>query len=181
MKTLIISLLLAGALPFSLYAEKKTNLVKIQSGEMFSDVAADVAQALSEENTGGNAASLKVTWSNADGSCGVYNPALKDWSAANTLVISIYYPGKDLAKLSLVVAPKDLKGKSRYEARSDSSYMVKPGQNTIKIPLGDLVTNGGQPLDLKEVQQFYFTADPKIVGSEKSFVLFFQELYLLFP
>lgn len=181
MKKLIVFLVAALVLPIALHAEKKTNLVKLQSGETFSDVSKDVTQALSEENAGGNTASLKVSWSNAEGSCGMYNPALKDWSAASTMVVNVFYTGKSIAKLNLVVVPKDLKGKSRYEGRSDSSYVLKPGQNTVKIPLGDLVTNGGQPLDLKQVVQFYFTADAKVLEAEKAYTLFFQEIYLVFP
>jgi hypothetical protein len=173
--------LVALLVSLSVLAEKKTNLVKIQSGETFSDVSQGVTQALSEENVGGSTASLKVSWGKADGFCGMYNPTLKDWSTAGSMVVNVFYAGKAIAKLNLVVVPKDLKGKSRYEGRSDSSYMLKPGQNTIKIPLGDLVTNAGQPLDLKEVIQFYFSADAKALEAEKAYTLFFQEIYLLFP
>ncbi|HCE44276.1 MAG TPA: hypothetical protein DET40_12070 [Lentisphaeria bacterium] len=181
MKKLTVFVIAALALSLNLHAEKKTNLVKIQSGETFSDVSKDVTQALSEENTGGNTASLKVVWSGAEGSCGMYNPTLKDWSAASTMVVNVFYPGKAIAKLNLVVVPKDLKGKSRYEGRSDSSYVMKPGQNAVKIPLGDLVTNGGQPLDLKQVVQFYFSPDAKALEAEKAYTVFFQEIYLVFP
>jgi hypothetical protein len=181
MKKTMAILVAALVLPLALHAEKKTNLVKIQSGETFSDVSAGVAQSLSEENAGSGAASLKATWTNADGSCGMYNPTLRDWSTANAMVVNVFYPGSAIAKLNLVVVPKDLKGKPRYEARSDSSYVIKPGQNTVTIPLGDLVTNGGQPMDLTHVVQFYFTADPKVLEAEKTYTLFFQEVYLLFP
>jgi hypothetical protein len=97
------------------------------------------------------------------------------------MVINLFYTGKQTAKLGLVVIPKDLKGKSKYEGRSDSSYLIKPGQNTVKIPLGDLISNSGQPMDLKDVQHFYLAADSKAFEAEKSFTIFIQEIYLLFP
>lgn len=181
MKTTMAILVAALILPLALHAERKTNLVKIQSGETFSDVSAGVEQALSEENVGSGTASLKAAWSNAEGSCGMFNPTLRDWSAATSMVVNVFYPGSAVAKLNLVVVPKDLKGKSRYEARSDSAYVIKPGQNNVTIPLGDLVTNGGQPMDLSHVVQFYFTADPKVLEAEKAFTVFFQEIYLVFP
>jgi hypothetical protein len=181
MKKLIVFLLAAAILPLSVHAEKKTNLVKIQSGQTFNDLSKGVTQSLAEENAGeGNTASLKVTWTNAQGSCGVYNPAIKDWSTASSMVVKLFYPGKSISELNLVVFPKDLKGKARYEARSDSKYVIKPGQNTIKIPLGDLVSNGGQPFDLKQVVHFYFAPDAKALAADKEYSIFFQELYLVF-
>ncbi len=180
MKKLMVLLLAALVLPFSVHAEKKTNLVKIQGGQTFNDLSKGVTQSLSEENAGeGNSASLKVTWESDQAGCGVYNPLLKDWSAASSIVIKVFYPGKAISELNLVVVPKDFKGKSRYEARSDSKYILKPGQNTIKIPLGDLVSNGGQPLDLKQIVHFYFAPDVKALAADKQFTIFFQELYLV--
>jgi hypothetical protein len=96
------------------------------------------------------------------------------------MVVKLFYPGKSISELNLVVFPKDLKGKARYEARSDSKYVIKPGQNTIKIPLGDLVSNGGQPFDLKQVVHFYFAPDAKALAADKEYSIFFQELYLVF-
>ena len=180
MKKLMVLLLAAAILPLSVHAEKKTNLLKIQAGQTFNDLNA-ATQSLAEENAGeGNTASLKVTWNSDQSSCGVYNPPLKDWSAASSMVVKVFYPGKAIAELNLVVIPKDLKGKSRYEARSDSKYIIKPGQNTIKIPLGDLVSNSGQPFDFKQVSHFYFSPDAKVTAADKQFTLFFQEIYLVF-
>jgi hypothetical protein len=46
--------------------------------------------------------------------------------------------------------------------------------------LGDLVSNGGQPFDLKQVVHFYFAPDAKALAADKEYSIFFQELYLVF-
>lgn len=155
----------------SAQAGRKMNVVKIQSGETFGDATAQ--QSLSDKHPGSSGISLEVIMAKGK-MLGVFNPKLKNWSKAETLVVKAHNPSQKFLKFMLTVIPKDMKGQSRYDARSDSEFVLKPGDNTIPLELGDFVSNAGTPLDMSDILQFYFV-------TETECTIYFQKLYLTFP
>ncbi len=167
----IVAALMVGTGIFA--QERIVPLVKIQGGENFSDATAK--QALSEEHGGASNVSVKVDFS-GDSSIGAYNPKLKNWKDAKTLQIKAFNPAQDIKEFVLVVVPKDLKGRKRYEGRSDNKFILKPGDNTVKLDVQGFTSNDGQLFDLSDIVQFYICAGEK----NKDAQIFFQSFDLIF-
>lgn len=176
-KTLAITI--GFLLAVTVIAERKMNIVKIQAGDTFSDVSKTVTQALSDKHAGSNGISISLVFK-GEGSVGAYNPNLKDWSKASKLVIEVFNPAKTFQAFHLVVVPKDLGGKSRYNARSDNKFTLKPGENTISMDLGDFTNNSGTPFDFSNVVQFYIAPIVK-EGETADISIFIKSMYLVFP
>jgi len=73
-KAIVMMLVLLIAVTVT--AERKMNLVKIQSGDTFSDVTKNVTQALSDKHAGSNGISISLIFKGG-GSVGVYKMTSK--------------------------------------------------------------------------------------------------------
>ena len=159
---------LVALLATTSWAGRVVPLVNIQKGDRPNDSRATVE--LSEEHPGANGASLKVTFS-AEGTFGDWEPKIKNWSEAHQLIFEVYNPSEAPVTGILTVVPKDLKGKTRYNARSDNKLTFKPGQNTIKVSPQELVNNSGDILDLGDIVSWFIAT-----MSPPDAVLFFQRV-----
>jgi hypothetical protein len=152
------------------WAGRVVPLVNIQNGDRPNDSKALVE--LSEEHPGANGTSLKVTFS-AEGSLGEWEPKIKNWNDAHQIILEVYNPSESAVTALLTVVPKDLKGKSRYNARSDNKLTFRPGQNKVTLSPQEMVSNSGDIFDLGQVVSWY------IAGTAPAdAVLFFQRIDL---
>jgi hypothetical protein len=166
----------AALLSFSAFAGRKMNLVKISSGSKFNDISKSVKQELDDKVADG--VSLKVTFTKG-GNIGAYNPKLKNWSNAEKLVLQILNPTKKILQFDLVIVPKDLKGKSRYNARSDNKVLLKPGMNKIVMELGDFTNNSGDPLELNNIVQYYINPTAKALkATGGTITIYIKKIYI---
>lgn len=152
------------------WAGRVVPLVNIQSGDRPNDSKAQVE--LSEEHPGGNGTSLKVTFS-AEGSLGEWEPKIKNWNDSTKLIFEVFNPGEVPVTAILSVVPKDLKGKSRYNARSDNKLTFKPGQNKVVVSPQELVNNSGDIFALDNIVSWYIAST-----TPADAVLFFQRIDL---
>ena len=166
-------------LAVTVVAERKMNIVKIQAGDTFSDVSKTVTQALSDKHAGSNGISISLVFK-GEGSVGAYNPKIKDWSKAQKFVMEIFNSAKTFQAFHLIIVPKNLGGKSRYNARSDNKFTLKPGKNKISLDLGDFTNNSGTPFDFSNIVQFYIAPIVK-EGATGDISIFIKSMYLTFP
>jgi hypothetical protein len=83
------------------------------------------------------------------------SPALKynDWRGYQALCFEVYNPTPDMFKLILRV--DDKKEALEYTDRYNKAFLIKPGANTLKIPLDSLTTSKtNRPLALKNIYRF---------------------------
>jgi len=166
----------AVLLSCSAFAGRKMNLVKISSGSKFNDISKTVKQELDDKVAGG--VSLKVTFTKG-GNIGSYNPKLRNWNNAEKLVFQVMNPTKKMLQFDLIVVPKDLKGKSRYNARSDNKLLLKPGMNKIVMELGDFTNNSGDPLDFAHIVQYYITPTAKALkATGGTITIYIKKIYI---
>ena len=158
------AMMLAG----SAWAGRVIPLVNIQQGDRPNDCRATVE--LSEEHPGANGTSLKATF-NAEGSFGEWEPKIKNWENVQALTIEVFNPAETPVTGLLTVVPKDLKGKTRYNARSDNKITIKPGQNKITLNPQEFVNNSGDILELNEVVSWFIAS-----LTPPDAVLFFQRV-----
>ena len=152
------------------WAGRVVPLVNIQNGDRPNDSKALVE--LSEEHPGANGTSLKVTFS-ADGTLGDWEPKIKNWNDSTKLIFEVFNPSEAPVTAVLTVVPKDLKGKSRYNARSDSKLTFKPGQNKVVLSPQELVNNSGDIFALDNIVSWYSAGTAPAEA-----VLFFQRIDL---
>lgn len=152
------------------WAGRVIPLVNIQNGDRPNDSKALVE--LSEEHPGANGTSLKVTFS-ADGSLGEWEPKIKNWNESTKLTFEVFNPASVPVTAILTVVPKDLKGKSRYDARSDNKLTFKPGQNKVVLATQELVNNSGDIFALDSIISWYIAS-----ATPADAVLFFQRIDL---
>ncbi len=84
-----------------------------------------------------------------------FSPVLKhkDWRGYQALCFDVYNPTPDPFKLILRV--DDKKEALEYSDRYNKAFLIKPGPNTLKIPLDSLTTSGSsRPLALKTIYRF---------------------------
>lgn len=136
----------------SVWAGRILPLVNIQQGDRPNDSKATVE--LSEEHPGANGTSLKVTFA-AETTMGAWEPKIKNWNDAKQVIFEVFNPTETPITGMLTVVPKDLKGKKRYDARSDNKLTFKPGQNKIMISPQEMVNNSGDVLELSEIVSWY--------------------------
>lgn len=152
------------------WAGRVVPLVNIQNGDRPNDSKALVE--LSEEYPGANGTSLKVTFS-AEGTLGDWEPKIKNWNDATKLILDVYNPAEEPVTAILSVVPKDLKGKSRYNARSDNKVTFKPGQNKVVLAPQEMVNNSGDIFALDNIVSWYIAGTAPVEA-----VLFFQRIDL---
>jgi hypothetical protein len=83
------------------------------------------------------------------------SPALKhnNWSGYQALCFEVYNPSPDTLKLILRI--DDKKEALEYSDRYNKAFLIKPGANSLKIPLNSLVTSEiKRPLALKNIYRF---------------------------
>ncbi len=159
---------LAVVLASNVWAGRVIPLVNIQQGDRPNDSKALVE--LSEEHPGINGTSLKVTFS-AEGTLGEWEPKIKNWSNVQALTFEVFNPSEIPVTAVQTVVPKDLKGKTRYNARSDNKLTFKPGQTKVTVSPQEMVNNGGDIFELSEVVSWYIASTAPADAA-----LFFQRI-----
>ena len=90
-------------------------------------------------------------------------PMIKDtnWSKHETLRFDVYNPQSSVLPLTVRIDDRD--ESADFNERSNKTFSIKPGANTVSIPLKSLVTSGGgRPLNLKSIRRLVvFMGQPK--------------------
>lgn len=153
---------------------KKMYILNIQQGELFNDIGEGVDVSLSEEyavKQGG--LSIKIVYKGG-GSCGEWNPKRSNWSDFNFLKMVFHNPSNEIIKLNF--AARDDNKKRDYSTRFDQGIVLRPGKNTITIPIQGATNNSGEPFNLKKITHWFIwapTAKP-----DKPVTVYLCDIYL---
>jgi hypothetical protein len=124
---------------------------------------------------------LKVTISKGGdenapyGKCkfGITRPEKSDWSRWDMLRFSIYNPSDEIIGLGFSI--RDASHPFSYGGRFDTSIMVPPGESEQEIYIQGIATNSGDPLNLKNVIEWYFNVAPV---KDRPIILYFSDIEL---
>ena len=113
---------------------------------------------------------LKVVYAGAD-SFGQTRVKVKDWKPFLTLQFDVLNPGSSELRLALNVKHKRSTG---YPTRIEVPFVAKPGKNSIKLNLDEMVNVNGSAPDLSLVTHWYV-----LTQDEKTPPLYFGDFWLV--
>ncbi|MBU4315659.1 MAG: hypothetical protein KKF30_00140 [Proteobacteria bacterium] len=85
----------------------------------------------------------------------------EDWSRFDALAMNIFNPPENKGDCRITLRIDDQEKTPPYQDRYNGTFLLKPGLNRINIPVGEIKTPRGRPLDLDRIQTFIlFTVEP---------------------
>jgi hypothetical protein len=97
-----------------------------------------------------------------------------DWMRYKALCFDIFNPEEKEIRISLSI--DDQKIHPKYEGRFNTSFILKPGMNSMRIPLSTLVTSGTRrTLNLRRIYRFLILMTP----SQKKVLLYVDYVRLV--
>lgn len=151
--SLLVFLLLAG--PADAWARKEA-LLNFTKGQLPTDTASDGATKFAIEDCrelGGPA--LKIIFAAGD-SIGDRITKVKNWKQFATLEFEAFNPGKE--KIALLLSVRHNRSSS-YQTRVDMPVPLKPGKNSIKVGIDEMLNVNGSVPDLANVVRWYFSVE----------------------
>jgi hypothetical protein len=151
--SLFASLLLVG--PGEAWARKEA-LLNFTKGQLPTDTASEGATKFSIEDCkelGGPA--LKIIFASGD-SIGDRITKVKNWKPFVSLEFEAFNPGNE--KIALVFTVKHNRTTS-YQTRVDMPVPLKPGKNSIKVGIDEMLNVNGSAPDLANVVRWYFSVE----------------------
>jgi hypothetical protein len=131
-------------------------LLNVEQGQIPNDTGSDGLTKMTIEDCkdlGGKA--LKVVFAAAD-SFGDRQARIKNWKPFISLQFEVFNPAKDKVPLTLTVRHKRT---TSFQTRVDYPFALKPGKNSVKIGIDELMNVNGTAPDLSEVGKWYFASD----------------------
>ncbi len=142
----------SGAASFALSAETEAPLLAASRGALPNDTGGDgqtTFATVESQELGGR--SLRVNFAPGD-SVGVKPPRVADWTPFTTLRLTAFNPTSTEALLVLTVKHGRTSG---FPSRVDIPLKLKPGKNTLNVPIARIVNNDGSAPDLAHVAHWY--------------------------
>ncbi len=150
---------------------RKEPLLAVSRGQLPTDTASDDASKLTFEDVaelGGKA--LKVVFADGD-SFGDRVAKIKNWKPFISLEFDAVNPSQQDVRLSLTVKHRRT---TSYQTRVDVPLVLKPGKNSVRIGIDEMVNVGGSTPDLAAVDRWYIACD---VGTTPT--VYFGDVYLV--
>ncbi|MGA2255480.1 MAG: hypothetical protein ABSG53_12515, partial [Thermoguttaceae bacterium] len=113
---------------------------------------------------------LKVIYAGAD-SFGQTHVKVKDWKPFLTIQFDMFNPGMTDVRTALNVKHKRT---TDYQTRIEVPFVAKPGKNSIKINLDEMVNVNGSAADLSLVTHWFI-----LTQDEKTPPLYFGDIWLV--
>ena len=113
---------------------------------------------------------LKVVYAGTD-SFGQTRVKVKDWKPFLAMQFEMFNPGKSDVRLALNVKHKRT---TTYQTRVEMPFVAKPGKNSFKLGLDEMVNINGSSPDLSLVTHWYI-----LTQDEKSPPLYFGDFWLV--
>ncbi len=150
---------------------RKDALLDVTGGQIPNDTGSDGATKMTiEDNAQLGGKALKVVFAPGD-SFGVRTVKPRNWKPYITLEFEVFNPGKADVGLQFNVRHKR---STSYQTRVEHGFTVKPGKNSIKIGLDELVNVNGSAPDLSDAQKWYINPT-----EGKSPTLYFSDIFLV--
>jgi len=135
----------------------KQPLLSFSRGQLPTDTASDGASKLTLEDVaelGGKA--LKIVYADGD-SFGDRVAKVRNWKPFISLEFDAMNPSQQDVRLSLTVKHRRT---TSYQTRVDVPLVLKPGKNSVRIGIDDMVNVNGSTPDLAAVDRWYIACDP---------------------
>ncbi len=153
---------------------KKLDILKLDKGETTNDgIKSEVS--LSEEHAiKKGSVSLKVTATEDGGGCIAECPPKRGvWDGYDVLKIGIFNPLEEPLSFNFVIKPKS---PIKYEDRSDTKLLARPGHSDLEVDLAGVSTNGGGALVLKD-RIAIWSLSPSNLKKDKSYFVQYLRAY----
>jgi hypothetical protein len=152
---------------------RKAALLEVSKGQLPNDTASDGLTKLSIEKLaelGGPA--LKVVYHAGD-SFGDRQARVTNWKDFITLEFDAFNPAGENVGLTLTVKHRRT---TSYQTRIDVPITLKPGKNSVRIGIDEMLNVNGSTPDLTSVGRWYIACE-----ADKTPTLFFGDIYLAGP
>ncbi|QDU93027.1 hypothetical protein [Lignipirellula cremea] len=162
-----VLLLLGAALPA--VGQQRRPLLHVSQGQLPNDTSQEDQTRFSLVEHPQQGKVLRVDYAPGD-SFGMGRQS-DNWKPFSAIAFEAWNPAN--ASVGLTLGVKHA-GSVSYETRVDLPLTLKPGQNTIRIPLAELKNVNGSAPDLAAISHWYLAAE-----KEKSPTLFFGDIWLV--
>jgi hypothetical protein len=150
---------------------RQVALLEVSKGQLPNDTASDGLTKLAIEEhpeLGGQA--LKVVYHAGD-SFGDRQARVSNWKDFITLQFDVFNPSNENVGVTFTVRHRRT---TSYQTRVDVPLTLKPGKNSVKIGIDEMVNVNGSTPDLTSVGRWYIACDP-----DKTPTLYFGDIYLV--
>jgi len=150
---------------------RKVALLDVSKGQMPNDTASDGLTKLSIEPCPGlDGPALKVVYHAGD-SFGDRQARVANWKEFIALEFDVFNPDQRDINLTLTVNHRRT---TSYQTRVDMPVQLKPGKNSIRIGIDELVNVNGSTPDLTSVGRWYIACE-----LDKTPTVYFGSIYLV--
>lgn len=168
---IVVCFVLVGLSTSDVAFARKAALLEVSKGQIPNDTGSDGLTKMSIEDRpelGGRA--LKVIYHAGD-SFGERQARVANWKEFITLEFDAFNPAKENVRLSLTVKHRR---STSYQTRVDMPVTLKPGKNSVKIGIDEMMNVNGTTPDLTEVGRWYFACEPDTTPT-----LYFGDIFLV--
>ena len=150
---------------------RKESLLSFTSGQLPTDTASDGKTSLALEERGELGGKvLKVVYASGD-SFGDRVSRVKDWKQFVALEFDAFNPGGEDVRLTLTVKHRRTTG---FPTRVDVPVALKPGKNSARIGIDEMLNVNGTVPDLSSVDRWYLACE-----EGKTPTLYFGDFWLV--
>jgi len=168
---IVIAFALSAALAVTSAHARKASLLEVSKGQLPNDTASDGLTKLTiveRSELGGRA--LRVVYHAGD-SFGDRQARVANWKDFVTLEFDAFNPANEDTRVTLSVTHRRTTG---YQTRVDVPITLKPGKNSVRTGIDEMVNINGSTPDLTSVGRWYFACDP-----DKTPTVYFGDIYLV--
>jgi len=145
-------------------------LLSPSRGQLPGDTASGATKCSLEQCADLGGMALKVVYGDG-GSFGERVTQVKNWEQFISLQFDAVNPSKQSVGLTLTVKHRRT---TSYQTRIDVPFMLKPGRNSVKIGVDEMINVNGSTPDLTNVEHWYIASAP---GSTPT--VYFGDVYLV--
>jgi hypothetical protein len=130
-------------------------LLDVAEGQIPDDIGSDRVDNVKmtiEDCTDLGGKALKVVFASPD-AFGDRQARVQDWRGFESLRLDAFNPGREDIHLTLTIRHK---GTKNYQTRVDLPVVLKPGRNSVGLPIDRMANVNGSAPDLSEVGKWYF-------------------------
>ncbi len=150
---------------------RRVALLDVSEGQIPNDTASDGLTKLTiEDHTELGGRALKVVFHAGD-SFGNRQTRVSNWKDFITLQFDVFNPSNKDVRVTLTVKHRRT---TSYQTRVDVPRTLKPGKNSIRIGIDEMVNVNGSTPELTNVDRWYIACEP-----DKTPTLYFGDIYLV--
>ncbi|HYW80220.1 MAG TPA: hypothetical protein VE890_11615, partial [Thermoguttaceae bacterium] len=154
---LVIAFALSIALAVTEAHARKASLLEVSKGQLPKDTASDgLTKLMIEERSELGGRALKVVYHAGD-SFGDRQARVSNWKDFIVLQFDAFNPASEDIRVTLTVTHRR---STSYQTRVDVPITLKPGKNSVRTGIDEMVNVNGSTPDLTSVGRWYFACEP---------------------